>query len=82
MLIITTYLEEKIKQKLREQGIVIWLDKDAHYNSYVDQLITRHRQNKFFAPVVAFRGSYLEMLFALESYGNGLTPEPLDISGN
>ncbi|MBR8837384.1 MAG: BREX-6 system phosphatase PglZ [Stigonema ocellatum SAG 48.90 = DSM 106950] len=77
MPIITTYLEEEIKQKLREQGIVIWLDKDAHYNSYVDQLITRHRQGTFFAPVIAFRGSYLEILFALESYGNGLDPEPL-----
>jgi len=31
MPIITTYLEDEIKQKLREQGIVIWLDKDAHY---------------------------------------------------
>ncbi|MBD2510110.1 BREX-6 system phosphatase PglZ [Nostoc muscorum FACHB-395] len=77
MSIITSYLEDEIKQKLREQGIVIWLDKDAHYNSYVDELITRHRQGEFFAPVVAFRGSYLEMLFALESYGNGLVPEPL-----
>lgn len=77
MSIITTYLEDEIKQKLREQGIVIWLDKDAHYNNYVDELITRHRQGEFFAPVVAFRGSYLEMLFALESYGNGLVPEPL-----
>ncbi|GCL39442.1 alkaline phosphatase domain-containing protein [Sphaerospermopsis reniformis] len=77
MSIITNYLKTEIEQKLREQGIVIWLDKDAHYNNYVDELITRHRQGEFFAPVVAFRGSYLEMLFALEPYGNGLVPETL-----
>jgi hypothetical protein len=75
--IITNYLENEIKRVLRQQGIVVWLDKDGYYKNYVDELIIRYQQDEFFAPVVAFRGSYLEMLFALESYGNGIDPERL-----
>lgn len=74
---ITTVLEAELKRELRQRGIVIWLDKDGYYNSYVDELISRYNRGDFFAPVVAFRGSYLEMVFALEPYGNGLDPEPL-----
>ena len=77
MTLIATYLEEEIKRELRQRGIVVWLDKDNHYGSFVDSLVDRHDQETFFAPVIAFRGSYLEMLLALEPYGNGLQPEPL-----
>lgn len=70
-------LEEEIKRDLRNQGLIIWLDKDAHYSNYVDQLIDRHARNDFFAPVIAFRGSYLQLLFDLEAYGNGLDPDRL-----
>lgn len=74
---ITQTLEEEIKRDLRQQGLIIWLDKDAHYSDYVDELITRHSHNDFFAPVVAFRGSYLQLLFDLETYGNGLDADRL-----
>ena len=77
MSLIATYLEAEIKRELRQCGIVVWLDKNNHYGSFVDGLVDRHTQNQFFAPVIAFRGSYLEMLIALEPYGNGLQPEPL-----
>lgn len=73
---ITATLEEELKQKLRQRSLVIWLDKDGVYTPYVDRLVERHAQGEFFAPVVPFRGSYLEMLFALEPYGNG---ENLDV---
>lgn len=75
--LITSFLEEEVKRKLRQNGIVVWLDKDGHYSSYVDRLIDRHAAGEFFAPVVAYRGSYLELLLKLESYGNGLDQEPL-----
>ncbi|MEA5621516.1 BREX-6 system phosphatase PglZ [Nostoc sp. UHCC 0251] len=74
---ITAVLEAELKRELRQRGIVIWLDKDGYYNSYVDELIARYNRGDFFAPVVGFRGSYLEMVLALETYGNGLDPEPL-----
>lgn len=75
--LITHVLEEEVKRELRQRGIVVWLDKDGVYTPYVDQLSDRYSKGEFFAPVIAFRGSYLEMLFALEPYGNGLDQEPL-----
>jgi hypothetical protein len=75
--IITSILEMEVKKELRQQGIVVWLDKDAYYNEYVDNLCDRYAKGDFFAPVIAFRGSYLEMLFALEPYCNGLDKERL-----
>ena len=35
---ITAALEEEVKRELRQRGIVVWLDTDAQYNSYVDGL--------------------------------------------
>ncbi|MEB3123916.1 MAG: BREX-6 system phosphatase PglZ [Snowella sp.] len=75
--IITNALEKDLSQHLRQRGIVFWLDKEGHYTTYCDRLIERHAQGDFFAPVIAFRGSYLEMILALEPYGNGIDPEPL-----
>jgi mitochondrial fission protein ELM1 len=40
--LITSVLEEELKRELRQQGIVVWLDKDAHYNAYVDELVDRY----------------------------------------
>jgi hypothetical protein len=73
---IISVLEEEVKQELRK-GIVIWLDKDAHYKGYVDELVKRYERGEFPFPVVPFRGSYLEMLLALEPYGNGEYPDRL-----
>jgi hypothetical protein len=57
--------------ELRQHGIVVWSNKDAAYNSYVDRLVERYQQGQFPFPVIPFRGSYLEMMLALEPYGNG-----------
>jgi hypothetical protein len=74
---ITTALEEELKQELRQHGISVWLDKDAAYNAYINHLIERYHQGEFPFPVISFRGSYLEMLLALEPYGNGEYPDRL-----
>jgi PglZ domain len=74
---VTTLLEEQIKAELRSHGIVVWLDKDNHYSQYVDTLIDRYNGGDFFAPVVAFRGSYLRMVLAMENCCNGLDRERL-----
>lgn len=74
---IADYLENDVKQSIRRQGIVLWLDADSRYTEFVDRLITRHQAGDFDFPVVGFRGSYLELLLQLENYGNGLDPEPL-----
>ena len=74
---ITEKLESELSSKLRNQSLVIWLDKDSHYSHYVDQLIERRTTGDFFASVVAFRGSYLEMMLALQDYGNNVIPDIL-----
>lgn len=77
MSLITGVLEEELKEKLRKYGIVVWLDKDKHYSTYVDNLVERYARGEFFAAVVAFRGSYLKMLLALEPYNNREDPNRL-----
>ncbi|HSP81702.1 MAG TPA: BREX-6 system phosphatase PglZ [Myxococcaceae bacterium] len=65
-------LEQEVRAEVRRRGLVLWLDKDGAYTAYVDRLIARHREGDFPYPVVAFRGSFLELLFQLEDHGNGL----------
>ena len=67
---ITAALETEVSRELRRYNLLIWLDKDGHYTPYVDQLAQRHTKGDFFAPVIPFRGSYLEMMLALENHGN------------
>lgn len=69
-------LEQEVLGEVR-QGIVIWLDKDESYTGFVDQLVSRQAKGDFPFPVVGFRGSFLELLFQLEPYGNALDKQPL-----
>lgn len=62
---------------MRERSLVVWLDREGHYTPFVDGLIHQHQRGQFFAPVVGFRGSFLETMLRLESYQDGLDPEPL-----
>jgi Cys-tRNA synthase (O-phospho-L-seryl-tRNA:Cys-tRNA synthase) len=39
---ITAALEEEMTRALRQRGMVVWLDKDGHYTTYVDALVERH----------------------------------------
>jgi hypothetical protein len=68
-------LVDELREELRQHGIVFWLDKDAHYTGLVDRLRASHQSGAFPYPVVPFRGSYLEMMLALEPFANELVPE-------
>lgn len=70
-------LERELAGELRRQGLVVWLDKDEHYRGFVDGLATRAASGAFPHPVVSFRGSFVELLFALEPFGSGLDRTPL-----
>lgn len=70
-------LEHEVLNELRRQGIVVWLDKDASYTTFVDALALRSAEGSFPFPVVGFRGSFLELVFQLENYGSGLDKQPL-----
>lgn len=74
---VSSTLEQEVLGELRRQGIVVWLDKDALYSRFVDDLAVRSAEREFPFPVVGFRGSFLELLFQLEPYGSGLDRQPL-----
>ena len=75
--LVSAVVEQEVLGELRRQGIVIWLDKDDSYTRFVDDLIARQAKGDFPFPVTAFRGSFLDLLFQLEPYGNGLDKQPL-----
>ena len=70
-------LEQELTERIRRQGIVVWLDRDKSFTTFVDRLAERHAAGTFAHPVVGFRGSFLEMLFALEARGSGYDRNPL-----
>lgn len=74
---VSALVEREVLGEIRRQGIAIWLDKDAHYSRLVDDLAAKHASGDFPFPVVGFRGSFLDLLFKLESHGNGLDKQPL-----
>lgn len=70
-------LWREVKREVQRQGIVVWLDRDSHYSHFVDALVESGKQETLPFPIVAFRGSFLELLIAIEPYGNGLSNEQL-----
>lgn len=74
---VSAMLEQELRGELRRQGIVVWLDRDSSYSHFVDDLAARQAAGDFPFPVVGFRGSFLELLFALEPFGSGLDRKPL-----
>jgi hypothetical protein len=63
----------ELTKKVRERGLVFWVDADDQYESFVHGL--GRPPLEFPYPVVNFRRSYLELMLALERYGSGLEPE-------
>ncbi len=70
-------LEADLRDWIRRRGIVLWLDLDNHYSGFVDRLMELRRVGELPYDVHAFRGSHLELLFALESLEAGVERTPL-----
>lgn len=60
-------LEREIRLEMNAHPTLVWLDKDNSYSTFVDAL--KERQD---IPVVAFRGSFLELMLSIQAIGNGL----------
>ncbi|HJL14234.1 MAG TPA: BREX-6 system phosphatase PglZ [Sandaracinaceae bacterium LLY-WYZ-13_1] len=65
-------LEEDLQTWVRRQGVVVWLDLDEHYTGFVDRLIESRAAGALKYEVKAFRGSYLELMMALEDLTGGV----------
>ncbi len=72
---VTVLIEQKLLAAIREKGLVVWLDADAAWSSFVDALTPR--ANDLGIAVLAYRGSYLELLFAMRSEATGVDKPPL-----
>jgi hypothetical protein len=75
--VVSTTLEEELRAAIDRHGIVVWLDRDGHYTAFVDALAKRREAGALTFPVLGYRGSFLELMLALEPYGSRLDAEPL-----
>jgi hypothetical protein len=74
---VTQALLAELSKKVRELGLVVWVDAEGHYTGCVDLLaeMAGTPGARFPYPLVRFRDSYLELMLALEPFGNDLYPE-------
>lgn len=71
---VSAALEREVREKARRRGAVVWLDRYEDYTDFVDRLVERSEAGEFPYPVVAYRGSYLEMMLELEDLLDGREP--------
>jgi len=74
---VSDYLELTLRERVRQAGLVYWLDRDGLYTGVVDELRSREGDGGFPHPIVAFRGSYLETMFDLERLFDSVDPRPV-----
>jgi hypothetical protein len=67
-------LLRELREYTRKHGVVLWLDGANHFGGFVDAL--PRRDGLGFA-VRAFRGSYLELMLALDGVAGGAAKVPL-----
>ena len=63
---VSQQLEQELRREVQRNGIVVWLDRDDHYSALVDSLIEQARERSLPYDVFGFRGSFLELMLALE----------------
>jgi hypothetical protein len=57
--------------------VLVWLDKEGAYAGFADRLRDRGVTEAFPIPVRCLRGSYLELMLALEELEDGVAMTPL-----
>ncbi len=72
---VSATLLSQLETDLRRNNIVVWLDRYAHYTEFADRLA--RPDSNFMAPVLGYRGSYLELMLALESHAASVDKSPL-----
>lgn len=70
---VSAALETELREEVRRHGVVFFLDKENTYSGFVDQLPAFGVPY----PVCAYRGSFLELLLALEHHATGVDKTPV-----
>ena len=73
---VTETLLDALRRTILAKSIVVWLDKDGHYSALVDELVGEGPA-RVGARVLAYRGSYLELMRQLATLSEGVDPSPL-----
>lgn len=68
---VSAALEVELRSRVRQRGIVIWLDLDDNYSGFVDRLAAGRAAGAIPYQVEAFRGSFLELMLRLERAASG-----------
>lgn len=71
---VSAFLEQKLLSTLNEKKLLVWLDAEGAYSGFVDGLRARAESHRFPVPVLAYRGSFLELMLALEHAGSTIDP--------
>ena len=74
---VSEVLEADLRNWVRRNGIVVWLDMSDDYSGFVDELCQRHKNQELPYQVKAFRGSHLQLMLELETLGGGVVKSPL-----
>jgi hypothetical protein len=74
---ISIALEAELRQRVQQNGIVIWLDRDGHYSPLVDQLQALRAEGALPYAVHGFRGSHLALMLDLDAVAAGSDPPRL-----
>jgi hypothetical protein len=72
---VSATLECDLREWVRRHGVVFFLDPSDVYSGFIDQLATATTALPY--AVVPYRGSYLEVLFALENQATGVDTTPV-----
>jgi hypothetical protein len=74
---VSAALEVELRQRVQQNGIVIWLDRDGHYSQLVDQLQAQRAEGALPYAVHGFRGSHLALMLDLDAVAAGSDPPRL-----
>ncbi len=72
---VSASLAAELRELARKHGIVVWLDKEGSYTGFADALMAEGAAAP--VPLLGFRGSYLELMLALEDLQDGVEMTPL-----
>lgn len=64
-------LEAELAEKVRRHALVVWLDSQGHYAAFVERLQAARAAGALKYDVRGFRGSYLELMLALDGLAQG-----------
>jgi hypothetical protein len=74
---VSEVLEKELRDQVRRHGIVMWLDADGRYQSFVERLVAARAEGSLPYEVRRFRGSFLELMVELAPLSRGTDREHL-----